>query len=124
MAELPVATPSVQVTPFPAKSKSATEEINNTLVTATCLSFTDKLLLTITSSASSGKLGHWIHVALAAGNPLDPSTGQSSAQAGSSEPHLALLPRTDLTATTVLGGTKREAEALGGCVGDVWFCFC
>ena len=115
MAEAPMATPSVQPAPFPAKSKSATEEINDTLVTASCISFTDKLLVTITSSASSGKLGHWVHVALAAGNPLDPSTGQASTQVGSAEPHLALLPRTDLTATTVLGGTKREEEALGGC---------
>lgn len=107
------AIPTVQPTPFPAPSKYASETINSTLITATSISFTDKLLLTLTSSASSGKLSHWVHVALTAGNPLDPASSQSSAQVGSSEPHLALLPRTDLTATTVLGGTKREEEALG-----------
>lgn len=104
------ARPTVQPTPFPAPSKSASASINSTLITASCLSFTDKLLLTLTSSTASGKLSHWVHVPLSAANPLDPSLHQSASQSGDG---LDLLPRTDLTATTVLGGTKREEEVLG-----------
>lgn len=54
-----------------------------------------------------------MHVPLSAGNPLDPSTHSFGQQTGASNPDQALLPRVDLTATTVLGGTKREEEALG-----------
>lgn len=103
-------TPTLHRAPFPAASKTSTTTINNTLLTATRLSFTDKLLLTL--SPSSGKLSHWVHVPLAtSANPMDPSFNTPSNSAGA-DPN-ALLPRPDLTATTVLGGTKGGEEVLG-----------
>lgn len=73
------------------------------------MSFADKILITI--AGPSGKVGHWVHVPLASSS-ADPAAFTSL----SSHPNAdggALLPRTDLTATTVLGGTKREDEVLG-----------
>lgn len=103
----------VQSAPFPTQTKTASAPINNTLTTVTSTLFTDKILLTITftasaSSARAGCLSHWVHVPLATSNSTlqDPSV---AARSGNGD----LLPRTDLTATTVLGGTKREDEAVG-----------
>ena len=103
-------TPQLSRAPFPAPSKSTSSVINNNLTTVTRIAFTDKLLLTV--SPASGKLSHWVHVPLAtSANPMDPSfSAPSNSAAG--DPN-ALLPRPDLTATTVLGGTKREGEVLG-----------
>ena len=103
--------PQGQPSPFPAPSKSASEIISSSLTTATCMSFTDKLLITVTSSSTSGKLPHWVHVPLAtaAADPVNPSFNSIS----DSSAENSLLPRTDLTATTVLGGTKREDEVVG-----------
>ena len=99
---------AIQHSPFPTPTKTSTALINSTPTTATALSFTDKLVITLTTS--SGKLSHWVHVPLApASGTLDPAFTSAS----SSESENALLPRTDLTATTVLGGTKREAEVWG-----------
>ncbi len=102
--------PQVQRSPFPAPSKTASSVINDRLTTVTRISFADKLLLTI--MPPSGKLSHWVHVPLAtSANPLDPSfTTPSNAAAQDLN---ALLPRADLTATTVFGGTKRDEEVMG-----------
>ncbi|KAF2478867.1 hypothetical protein BDY17DRAFT_328378 [Neohortaea acidophila] len=106
-----MATATIQPTPFPAASKSASGVVNNTLTTVTSTSFSDKILLTVTSPASSNKLAHWVHVPLApSANTMDPSFLSTSA---SGNPDTSLLPRTNLTATTVLGGTKREEEVIG-----------
>ena len=102
--------PQVRQSPFPAPSKTTSSIINDRLTTVTRMSFADKLLLTITPP--SGKLSHWTHVPLAtSANPLDPSFNAPS-NATAQDPN-ALLPRPDLTATTVLGGTKREEEVVG-----------
>jgi proteasome assembly chaperone 3 len=104
------AQPQVQRAPFPAPSKTTSSIINGHLTTVTRISFSDKLLVTITPP--SGKLSHWVHVPLAtSANPMDPSFN-SPANAAAQDPN-ALLPRMDLTATTVLGGTKREEEVAG-----------
>ena len=101
----------VQPAAFPAQTKTSSAPINGTLTSVTSTSFADKLLLTITFSSSSGRpgtLAHWVHVPLATSSSTlqDPSV---AARSGGGD----LLPRTDLTATTVLGGTKREDEAVG-----------
>ena len=99
---------SAQLAPFPASSKMSSGLVNDTLTTAASMSFADKLLITL--AAPDGKLAHWVHVPLGAAttDPMNPSFSSASV-----DPENALLPRSDLTATTVLGGTKREDEAIG-----------
>lgn len=94
---------TVEQLPYPAPSKSNHASLSNVDASVTCTNFSDKILLTITFS--NGKLAHWVHV------PLATSLGDPSMLAPSTSGDL--LPRTDLTATTVLGGTKREDEAVG-----------
>ncbi|KAK4632304.1 hypothetical protein CLAFUW4_02852 [Fulvia fulva] len=92
--------------PFPAPSKSAAGEINGTHTEVTSIAFTDKFVITI---SQAGKLAHWVHVPIAAASadPMNPGIMSTS----SSENNL--LPMSHLTATTVLGGTKREDEVVG-----------
>lgn len=98
----------VQPSPFPAPSKSTSGLANHVLTTISTLSFTDKLLITI---SQAGKLSHWVHVPLAtaSADPMNPGMHQFSGL----DSENSLLPRTELTATTVLGGTKREEEVVG-----------
>lgn len=75
------------------------------------MSFADKILITITSPASGNKFPHWVHVPLASSSStMDPAMMSTTASGNSDN---SLLPRSDLTATTVLGGTKREEEVIG-----------
>lgn len=79
---------------------------HNLLTTVSTIIFTDKILMTI---SQAGKLSHWVHVPLATSksDPMNP--GHFPADSSES----ALLPRSDLTATTIMGGTKREDEVVG-----------
>ncbi|KAK4981480.1 hypothetical protein LTR28_003096, partial [Elasticomyces elasticus] len=88
--------------PFPAPTKTASATIAQTPTTASTLHFSDKILITI---SQHGKLNHWLHVPLLSSSPLDPSSTQQQPT--------DLLPLPHLTATTVLGGTRAEAETLG-----------
>ncbi|EMC96249.1 hypothetical protein BAUCODRAFT_467782 [Baudoinia panamericana UAMH 10762] len=100
---------TVEPATFPALTKTSSGIANNLLTVVTSISFSDKLLITVTQA---GKLAHWVHVPLATASldPLNPTSNSSFANA---DPENALLPRSDLTATTVLGGTKREDEVIG-----------
>lgn len=99
----------VQPTPFPAKSKTATNLVSNARTTATLLSFADKLLLTITQPSSNTGVTHWLHVPMASPStdPFNPGLFPSH------DTENELLPMPHLTATTVLGGTKRDEEVVG-----------
>jgi len=77
--------------------------INSLPTTVQVLSFTDKLLILISQPPNSGRYTHWVHV------PLSTSSPERAPQ----DSTMSLLPRTDLTATTLLGGTKREEEVMG-----------
>ncbi|KAF2161087.1 hypothetical protein M409DRAFT_28418 [Zasmidium cellare ATCC 36951] len=92
--------------PYPAPSKSTSGTVNGRLTSVTSIGFADKILITITQA---GKLAHWVHVPLstASADPMNPGP-----MAGSGSEN-DLLPMTHLTATTVLGGTKREDEVVG-----------
>ncbi|KAJ4318574.1 hypothetical protein N0V94_004352 [Neodidymelliopsis sp. IMI 364377] len=96
--------------PFPARTKSASVNINNRETTATSMSFADKILITVTQD---GRLAHWVHV------PLDISatdasvTSQAYLDRDDGDPTSDLLPMHHLTATTILGGTIPELEVLG-----------
>ncbi|KAK4580249.1 hypothetical protein LTR86_000452 [Recurvomyces mirabilis] len=104
---------SVHPSPFPAKRL-----VSGHQTTITSINFTDKLLITI---SQAGRLSHWVHVPLAtaSADQIAPSSGNNSSGLGSVDPESALLPRSDLTATTVLGGTKREEEVVGQTLGTV-----
>jgi proteasome assembly chaperone 3 len=68
--------------------------------------FSDKILITI---SQAGKLAHWVHVPLATATADPLSSGPISNSTSENE----LLPMSHLTATTVLGGTKRDDEIIG-----------
>ncbi|KAK5122839.1 hypothetical protein LTR85_003754 [Meristemomyces frigidus] len=113
-----MATPAydIQPSPFPAASKSSSGMANGLLTTVSTVSFADRLLTTI---SQAGKLAHWVHVPLAtaSADPMNPGGISSSTHyhdaVNDEDTESALLPRRDLTATTVLGGTKREDEVVG-----------
>ncbi|KAK6398945.1 hypothetical protein LTR65_000502 [Meristemomyces frigidus] len=98
----------VHPAPFPAASKSSSGVATNLVTTVSTVSFSDKLLITI---SQAGKLAHWVHVPLATASADLMNPG--GMQYHSMDSENALLPRHDLTATTVLGGTKREDEIVG-----------
>ncbi|KXL50320.1 hypothetical protein M433DRAFT_432758 [Acidomyces richmondensis BFW] len=95
--------PAILPSPFPAPRNRTTGFVNSLLTTIEVLSFTDKLLILISQPPSSGRYIHWVHV------PMSTSSPEHAPQ----DPMMSLLPRTDLTATTLLGGTKREEEVVG-----------
>lgn len=97
----------VQPSAFPASSKSSSGLAASKLTTVSTISFTDRLLVTI---SQSGRLAHWVHVPLStvSADPMNPSFTSAGG-----EDENSLLPRTELTATTVLGGTRREDEVMG-----------
>jgi len=99
----------VQPTPFPAHSKLATSVVSNAQTTATLISFADKLLLTLTQPSSNTGTTHWLHVPMAStsSDPFNPGLFPSH------DTENELLPMPHLTATTVLGGTKRDEEVVG-----------
>lgn len=92
--------------PFPAPSKTASGLVANKATTCTALAFSDKILLTI---SQAGTLAHWVHVplALTSTDPMNPGVFHNHDTTNE------LLPMTHLTATTVLGGTKRDDEVVG-----------
>ncbi|TKA76381.1 hypothetical protein B0A55_05261 [Friedmanniomyces simplex] len=108
---------TVEPTPFPAPSKTTSGYANNTLTTINRISFTDRLLMTISQGDRS--FSHWIHVPLAGAsssetvNPMGRNTNYSHSNLDEDDGDVDLLPRSDLTATTLLGGTKREDEIVG-----------
>ncbi|KAH6642354.1 hypothetical protein C7974DRAFT_408917 [Boeremia exigua] len=96
--------------PFPARSRSASSNILGLETTVTSMSFTDKILVTITQQ---GRLAHWVHVPLDISATDTSATSQSYLDRDDEDPASDLLPMHHLTATTILGGTIPELEVLG-----------
>ena len=95
---------------FPAKSQSHTATIQGVQTDATCISFSDKICITI---SQAGRINHWVHVPLARSAPSE-LVSLTQPHADSEEvPDASLLPFNQLTATTVLGGTRPEYELTG-----------
>lgn len=92
--------------PYPAPSKNSSGTVNGRLTSVTSIGFADKILITI---SQAGKLAHWVHVPLSTAS-VDP---MNSGPLAGSRSDSDLLPMTHLTATTVLGGTKRDDEIVG-----------
>ncbi|KAF2274211.1 uncharacterized protein EI97DRAFT_435314 [Westerdykella ornata] len=97
-------------TPYPAKTTTATAPVHGVSTTATCVSFADKILITVTQE---GKLGHWMHIPLSISPTDDPFPSSSSTFSSTSSNQNTLLPHPHLTATTILGGTHPTLSLLG-----------
>jgi len=100
--------PTKVTLPYPAQTRQATATINAVPTHITSISFTDKIMITITQN---GKLGQWLTVPLLADNPT------------SSDPHFniaqnvdegdSLLPVTRFQPRTLLGAGGTERETMG-----------
>lgn len=101
-----MATPEVQPVAFPAPTRTTSGLVKEVPTDVSCTSFSDKILLTV---SQAGKLAHWVHVPLAttSTDPMNPGMFHNHDESNE------LLPMTHLTATTVLGGTKRDDEIVG-----------
>ncbi|KAK5077034.1 hypothetical protein LTR51_002721 [Lithohypha guttulata] len=97
-----------QVTlPYPAQTRQASATINDTLTNITSMSFSDKIMITITQN---GRLGQWVSVPLLADNPTTSDPHFNLAQAGNED---SLLPVTRFQPRVLLGagGNERETQA-------------
>ncbi|GAO16495.1 uncharacterized protein UV8b_06983 [Ustilaginoidea virens] len=88
---------------FPAPSRQAVGIVAGVRTEATALSFSDKLMVTVTQE---GRLSQWIQV---------PLIGSSASRVEMTLPSssLGLLPATHLTATTLFGGGGGDRETVG-----------
>ncbi|EAS27616.1 proteasome assembly chaperone 3 [Coccidioides immitis RS] len=91
--------------PFPAQTRQAAGVIGGVQTDVMAVSFSDKILVTI---SQNGRLAHWLHVPLENTNP-----GTSGYHTIPDEGDDSLLPLAELTATTVLGGRSGELESIG-----------
>ncbi|PKY06819.1 hypothetical protein P168DRAFT_316795 [Aspergillus campestris IBT 28561] len=92
--------------PFPAATKQATGVINGVPTDVMSLSFSDKILFTI---SQKGRLGHWLHVPLGSQNPGTDGAHTIPESADDD----SLLPMASLTATSLLGGRLPGHETIG-----------
>ncbi|GAM83754.1 hypothetical protein ANO11243_017440 [Dothideomycetidae sp. 11243] len=95
---------------FPAQSHSAEASIQGIHTDVTCVSFSDKICITL---SQAGRINHWVHVPLARPAPSDLLSLHQPPAYSEDGPDSSLLPFNRLTATTVLGGTKPEYDLAG-----------
>ncbi|CRG86237.1 proteasome assembly chaperone 3 [Talaromyces islandicus] len=89
--------------PFPANTRQAAGTINGVLTDVQVISFSDRILVTI---SQHGRLAHWLHVPLENQNP---GTDGSHTFTNGYEDD-SLLPLSNLTATSLLGGHAHGHE--------------
>ncbi|KAK4044802.1 hypothetical protein C8A01DRAFT_11832 [Parachaetomium inaequale] len=94
---------SARAEPFPALSKKTVGTINGVSTEVELLSFSDKIMLTV---SQGGRLAQWIQVPLSA--PSSASVDMALPGAG-----LGALPSTHLTPKTLVGSGGEERETLG-----------
>ncbi|KAJ9301339.1 hypothetical protein DTO271G3_1474 [Paecilomyces variotii] len=91
--------------PFPATTKQTAGVINGVKTDVMSIGFADKILVTV---SQKGKLAHWLHVPL---ENLNPGTdGLHTISDGDDD---SLLPMTNLTTTTILGGHAAGHDVVG-----------
>ncbi|KID98516.1 hypothetical protein MAJ_05444, partial [Metarhizium majus ARSEF 297] len=105
---------------FPVPSRQASGAVNGVKTDVTSLSFSDKLMVTI---SQEGRLAQWVRVLLKADQQFKSNASQVQvplvgSSAGAVEMTLpsaghGLLPSTHLTPTTLLGGGGEDRETLG-----------
>lgn len=100
--------PTKVTLPYPAQTRQATATINAVPTHITSISFTDKIMITITQN---GKLGQWLTVPLLADNPTsaDPHFNIAQNVDGAD----SLLPVTRFQPRTLLGAGGTERETVG-----------
>ncbi|WEW61539.1 hypothetical protein PRK78_007029 [Emydomyces testavorans] len=91
--------------PFPAQTKQAAGLVGGIQTDVMMISFSDKILVTVTQN---GRLAHWLHVPLENTNP-----GTGGYHTIPEEGEDSLIPLAELTATTVLGGRSPGWERIG-----------
>ncbi|KAL2815955.1 hypothetical protein BJX63DRAFT_430549 [Aspergillus granulosus] len=91
--------------PFPASTKQASGEVKGIPTNVTSIKFSDKILITV---SQKGRLGHWLHVPLENKNP-----GTEGLHTIPDAENDGLLPLSNLTATSVLGGRAPGHEVVG-----------
>ncbi|RAL08299.1 proteasome assembly chaperone 3 [Aspergillus homomorphus CBS 101889] len=91
--------------PFPAVTKQAAGVVNGIPTDVMLVKFSDKIMVTI---SQKGRLGHWLHVPLENKNPG--TEGFHSIPDSSDD---SLLPISNLTATSILGGRAPGHEIVG-----------
>jgi len=99
-----------ELSSYPAATQTVSATIAGVDTTVTRIYFSDKILVTV---SQAGRLNHWVHVPLLNQAPSDSSYLNASVDLDEERPDSTLLPLTNLTATTVFGGTKPEFEVLG-----------
>ncbi|PGH09927.1 hypothetical protein AJ79_05543 [Helicocarpus griseus UAMH5409] len=91
--------------PFPASTKQASGVIGGIPTDVMVVSFSDKILVTV---SQKGKLGQWLHVPLENTNP-----GTDGYHTLPDAEEDGLLPLAGLTATSILGARGSERETVG-----------
>ncbi|KAL4992888.1 hypothetical protein BDW68DRAFT_3167 [Aspergillus falconensis] len=91
--------------PFPATTKQISGDINGVRTDVMTIKFSDKIMITI---SQKGRLGHWLHVPLENKNPG--TEGQHRIPDSADD---GLLPLSNLTATSILGGRVPGHEVIG-----------
>ncbi|KAJ5205465.1 hypothetical protein N7491_003909 [Penicillium cf. griseofulvum] len=90
--------------PFPATNKQVAGLVNGIQTDVGIMSFSDKIMVTI---SQAGRLGHWLHVPMENQNPG--TEGMHTLSEGDD----ALLPLKSLTTTTLLGGYSPGQDTTG-----------
>ncbi|KAL2007322.1 hypothetical protein VTN00DRAFT_8760 [Thermoascus crustaceus] len=91
--------------PFPAATTRAAGIVNGVKTDVMSVSFSDKILVTI---SQKGRLAHWLHVPMENHNPG--TDGLHTLSDGNDD---SLLPMTGLTATSLLGGHAPGHDTIG-----------
>ncbi|KAL4776094.1 hypothetical protein BDW60DRAFT_106717 [Aspergillus nidulans var. acristatus] len=91
--------------PFPAATKRVSGNINGIHTDVMTIKFSDKIMITI---SQKGRLSHWLHVPLENKNPG--TEGQHRIPDPAND---GLLPLSNLTATSILGGRAPGHEVVG-----------
>ena len=99
--------PTKVTLPYPAQTRQANATINDIPTHITCISFADKIMITITQN---GRLGQWVTVPLLADNPTSADPYFNLAQAADED---SLLPVARFQPRTLLGAGGDERETMG-----------
>ncbi|KAL4976099.1 hypothetical protein BDW66DRAFT_151247 [Aspergillus desertorum] len=91
--------------PFPATTKRVSGDIKGVSTDVMTVKFSDKIMITI---SQKGRLCHWLHVPLESKNPG--TEGQHKIPDSADD---GLLPLSNLTATSILGGRVPGHEIVG-----------
>ncbi|KAL4999082.1 hypothetical protein BDV10DRAFT_61470 [Aspergillus recurvatus] len=91
--------------PFPATTKRSSGDIKGVHTEVMTMKFSDKIMITV---SQKGRIGHWLHVPLENKNPGTEGQHRIPDSAGD-----GLLPLSNLTATSILGGRVPGHEIVG-----------